>query len=166
MQSELNRILAEQKALHLQACGLPPPAWAVEMRTQAFLEQAEIHRRARKGWVGALSCIPLAHPKIKQIPDPIHGQQMAQILSRNPRCAGLCVYSEKKSPHTTIESHKQVGAIPRPTMDMPIALTLTSLLECTNRMPPTHISQAVNRKSKVIKNSSNIPLHLSLGAGD
>ena len=58
MKSDLNRILAEQKALHLQARGLPPPAWAVEMRTQAFQEQAEIHRRARKGWVGALSCIP------------------------------------------------------------------------------------------------------------
>ena len=77
IQSELNRILTTQRALHLQTRGLPPPASVVNMRTQAFLEQAEIHRRARKGWVGALSCIPLAHPKIKQIPDPIHGQQMA-----------------------------------------------------------------------------------------
>ncbi len=58
VQSELNQILTAQIALHLQARGLPPPAWAVNMRTQAFLEQAEIHRRARKGWVGALSCIP------------------------------------------------------------------------------------------------------------
>jgi hypothetical protein len=58
MESDLNRILAEQKALHLQTRGLPPPAWAVEMRTQAFQAQAEIYRRARKGWVGVLSCIP------------------------------------------------------------------------------------------------------------
>ena len=58
MQSDLNRILAQQKVLHLQAHGLPPPASVVNMRTQAFLEQAEIHRKARKGWVGAISCIP------------------------------------------------------------------------------------------------------------
>ena len=57
-EAELNRILAQRKAPHLQIRGLPPPACAVEMRTQAFLEQAEIHRRARKGWAGALSCIP------------------------------------------------------------------------------------------------------------
>ena len=58
MQSDLNRILTAQKTLHLQTRGLPPPASVVNMRTQAFLEQAEIHRRARKGWVGAISCIP------------------------------------------------------------------------------------------------------------
>ena len=58
MQSDLNRILTAQKTLHLQTRGLPPPASVVNMRTQAFLEQAEIHRSARKGWVGAISCIP------------------------------------------------------------------------------------------------------------
>ncbi len=69
MQSDLNWILSEQKSWHLQARGLPPPESLVNMRTQAFLEQAEIHRRARKGWVGVLSCIPwpiqksnIAHP--------------------------------------------------------------------------------------------------------
>ena len=66
MQSDLNRILAEQKAWHLQARGLPPPESAVQMRTQAFLEQAEIHRRARKGWIGALSCIPWPIPKSRR----------------------------------------------------------------------------------------------------
>ena len=35
IQSELNRILTTQRALHLQTRGLPPPASVVNMRTQA-----------------------------------------------------------------------------------------------------------------------------------
>ena len=80
MQSDLNRILAEQKALHLQARGLPPPAWAVEMRTQAFQEQAEIHRRARRGWVGALSCIPWPIPGSYRAQPPYMGSKWLRFF--------------------------------------------------------------------------------------
>ena len=84
MLSDLNRILAEQKALHLQARGLPPPAWAVDMQTQAFQEQTEIYRQSEKRMGRRTFLHPLAHPKIIQSPAPIHGQEMAQILPRNP----------------------------------------------------------------------------------
>ena len=80
MQSELNRILTAQKALHLQARGLPTPAWAVEMRTQAFQEQAEIHRRARKGWVGALSCIPWPIPNSSRAQPPYMGSKWLRFF--------------------------------------------------------------------------------------
>ena len=80
MQSDLNRILAEQKALHLQARGLPPPAWAVEMRTQAFQEQAEIYRRARKGWVGVLSCIPWPIQKSYRAQPPYMGSKWLRFF--------------------------------------------------------------------------------------
>ena len=80
MQSELNRILTAQKALHLQTRGLPPPASVVNMRTQAFLEQAEIHRRARKGWVGALSCIPWPIPRSNRSQTPYMGSKWLRFF--------------------------------------------------------------------------------------
>ena len=85
MQSDLNRILAETKSP-----GTCKPADSLrrsrrfKCEPKPFLEQAEIHRRARKGWIGALSCIPWPIQKSNSSTDPIHGQQMAQILSRNP----------------------------------------------------------------------------------
>ena len=80
MQSALNRILAQQKVLHLQARGLPPPAWAVNMRTQSFQEQAEIHRRARKGWVGAISCIPWPIPRSNRAQTPYMGSKWLRFF--------------------------------------------------------------------------------------
>ena len=90
MRSDLNRVLAEQKALHLQARGLPPPESAVQMRIQAFQEQAEIYRRARKGWIGALSCIPWPIPKSR-------GAQPAYMGSKWLRFFRVIHHLSKKS---------------------------------------------------------------------
>ena len=90
MQAELNRVLGEQEALHRQARGLPPPESAVKMRIQAFQEQAEIHRRARKGWIGALSCIPWPIPRSR-------GAQPAYMGSKWLRFFRVMHHLSKKS---------------------------------------------------------------------
>ena len=101
MQAELNRVLAEQEALHRQARGLPPPESAVKMRIQAFQEQAEIHRRARRGWIGSLSCIPWPIPRSR-------GAQPAYMGSKWLRFFRVMHHLGKKS--TLLETGRSQGA--------------------------------------------------------
>ena len=70
------------------------------MRIQAFQEQAEIHRRARKGWIGALSCIPWPIPRSR-------GAQPAYMGSKWLRFFRVMHHLSKKS--TPLETGRRQG---------------------------------------------------------
>ena len=135
MQSDLNRILAEQKALHLQACGLPPPAWAVEMRTQAFLEQAEIHRRARKGWVGALSCIPWPIPRSNRSQTPYMGSKWLRFFRVIRVVRGFVFIQKRKAPILQLKAISRLGQYPDRQWICPLPLPLHPCLSVPTACP-------------------------------